>query len=1748
MKLFARTHAAASPSNLVGSSFRRASRSLAAVFISSFVLHSFAAPHAHAQSSPASNSEAAAIASRLAPDIAALTRFPSRVPGTASYAQAATFVEKRMRDIGLKNVAVDEYEVTAPVTKGGRATLNIGGREMTVFPIYPNGVAPSSLPKAGLNAPMIYAGQGRAVDFNGKAVMGAIVVLDFNSGMNWITAADLGARAIVFLDPTTTLINPAYLKTPTSRGEAERKFAAVSAEMPRFYAPRETATAILSSLGAAASTFGRPAASTGNANATSSTRSVPALLKSTVMWQRVKARNILGRVEGTDPELKKQIIVINAYFDSMAITPDLAPGAEAAGNLAAFLDVARTFQAKPAKYTLLFVANGAHHLALAGTRNFLAKYFVDMKGDANEARKAEIASYRAFIGLDLTSRSDTLGLFAKASFYNQMIVGTNNSESILLNQFTPFAKKIYENYVEPEAKRRGTNVNEFYVDGIRNLNGRSWRSYFPSSVALDSEAAIRTGKQSISFATANDARNLQDTPFDLAQSMNLPNLARQVQTVEYLMGKTLNSGATAKENDFQDLAARATKLSPIFGPAVSRAIYRDLRSSNSFLPDTPVPNAIGYILDRSRDAKSYSGVRGAFIEKAEYSNGKPRIAQLVFLAPRVGDSLGGGTPDIEVEAYGLNDDGKVAFAPDMGAEKSQFNPKFSKVNTSFTWKNEKAGEYNVDSSVLCFPARGIALYDTLDQRYFSVLTQMTVLDGQTDSIPVQFGFVAPLAPTNDGTIEPIGIVYGKPGTTTKDDNGKLKEVPGARLKIIMAQGLLGKRLLVLDTKPLAGKIGSEGVGVQIPQENDPLSPAITHLSYAVSRDLWQLDQQRIHTLKRFGISNQRVDELHGAVGCKPSDKDDKTENEYSCPDALDGRPNGGAILAAETALKAQKYNTFYTESRRAFGLESRAYPDVEATAQDVLKGILFYLALLLPFSYFVERMLFGFSDIRKQIMGTSVAFLIVFFLISRVHPAFELAMTPFIILLAFIILALTVVVTSFLSSKFQAEMQRMKQGVHFADVGRLSALSAAVGLGVANMRRRPTRTALTCVTLILLTFTVLSFTSVTAGITNFARVYGQNPSYQGMMVRQADWSPLQESAVTSMRNEFSQEFGPVALRAWYLSRDTSEILAMRVSNVQNPGQFFDAPALLGMTPEEKTIGSPVVKTLIPGQSRWFEEGDKNVCLLPISMLKPSANGAKSGNVAPLGLTPENALGKQINVAGRILTVVGIYDDAKLGGPNAIRDLDEESFTPVDYQDTQNQKQSSNTATSQSKGQAPQVQSYRHMDARALLIVPYDTAIAMGATTRSIAASFAPATTSAATPGATSSTRSASNSGDEALQSLMGRAALGIFGATPDKESGKLVSKLYSSVDSASYEGFAALIVPIAIAALIIANTMLGSVFERTKEIGIYSSIGLAPIHVAALFIAEAVVYAVLGSIAGYLIAQVVAKIITATNLLPGITLNYSSSSAIIATLIVMATVLLSTLYPAIQASRLSQPDVDRKWQVSEPEGDLWRFQFPFTVSGQQPLGVAKFLEEFFEEHTDTSVGGFYTDKVTFTSVPFAEARRLLDAPLEDNEYSGANSNANNAHANNAKANNAVEHGLVNAMLAGDGTLQTDVPEDIATDVSPNLQICRLAMRVWLAPFDMGISQDVDIFLMPSKEEGLYELQLRLVRRSGETSAWKRVNRGFIGDLRRQLLLWRTITPEGQRTYIRQGRASVEGTEFVPLPAANVPLTIKPATA
>ena len=93
-------------------------------------------------------------------------------------------------------------------------------------------------------------------------------------------------------------------------------------------------------------------------------------------------------------------------------------------------------------------------------------------------------------------------------------------------------------------------------------------------------------------------------------------------------------------------------------------------------------------------------------------------------------------------------------------------------------------------------------------------------------------------------------------------------------------------------------------------------------------------------------------------------------------------------------------------------------------------------------------------------------------------------------------------------SKFGDEVRKMKQasaGTYEADVGRISATSAAVVLGISNLRKRPMRTGLTAITLTLLTFTTLSFTSVQTSLKFYKLPRDNEPSYQGALVRDRSW-------------------------------------------------------------------------------------------------------------------------------------------------------------------------------------------------------------------------------------------------------------------------------------------------------------------------------------------------------------------------------------------------------------------------------------------------------------------------------------------------------------------------------------------------------------------------------------------------------------------------------------------------------------------
>jgi hypothetical protein len=69
--------------------------------------------------------------------------------------------------------------------------------------------------------------------------------------------------------------------------------------------------------------------------------------------------------------------------------------------------------------------------------------------------------------------------------------------------------------------------------------------------------------------------------------------------------------------------------------------------------------------------------------------------------------------------------------------------------------------------------------------------------------------------------------------------------------------------------------------------------------------------------------------------------------------------------------------------------------------------------------------------------------------------------------------------------------------------------------------------------------------------------------------------------------------------------------------------------------------------------------------------------------------------------------------------------------------------------------------------------------------------------------------------------------------------------------------------------------------------------------------------------------------------------------------------------------------------------------------------------------------------------------------------------------------------------------------------------CHLCVRVWLAPYDFGVSQDIRFVT----REGIGDASsatMEITRLSGDQASWRRVNARFLKTIRKQFLIWRAL--------------------------------------
>ncbi|MEM2704392.1 MAG: M28 family peptidase, partial [Candidatus Bathyarchaeia archaeon] len=292
--------------------------------------------------------------------------FKTRVTGYLGSLEAANYIYDFFVKIGL-SPEKKGYSIAIPLSR--ESYITVGNSRFNAEPLWPNGVQTCKTPPGGITGRLVYIGDGRYEEIEGKDLVDSIAIMDFNSRANWIRAADLGAKAIIFIEPDST----------TSL-ESLKKAVSAPINIPRLYVSKDVGEELikLSNLNQQATIF------------------------NDMRWEEITAYNIVAIVEGSiHPE---EIIIVSAHYDSWSVVPTLAYGAEDSLSVATLLEIARYFSENRPVRTLMFVAFSGFYQATAGSTNFVEQFF--FQEDIQNGSKKIVLH----IGLDFSTESDGLDL------------------------------------------------------------------------------------------------------------------------------------------------------------------------------------------------------------------------------------------------------------------------------------------------------------------------------------------------------------------------------------------------------------------------------------------------------------------------------------------------------------------------------------------------------------------------------------------------------------------------------------------------------------------------------------------------------------------------------------------------------------------------------------------------------------------------------------------------------------------------------------------------------------------------------------------------------------------------------------------------------------------------------------------------------------------------------------------------------------------------------------------------------------------------------------------------------------------------------------------------------------------------------------------------------------------------------------------------------------------------------------------
>ncbi|RLG39239.1 MAG: hypothetical protein DRN91_00325 [Candidatus Alkanophagales archaeon] len=600
------------------------------------------------------------------------------------------------------------------------------------------------------------------------------------------------------------------------------------------------------------------------------------------------------------------------------------------------------------------------------------------------------------------------------------------------------------------------------------------------------------------------------------------------------------------------------------------------------------------------------------------------------------------------------------------------------------------------------------------------------------------------------------------------------------------------------------------------------------------------------------------------------------------------------------ARRRKDYVKAYEAAITLWSMEREFYVNIVRMKNDVINVTVFFSALLIPLSIIIERAFLTLTGIRR-ILSITVIFMICASLFNLLHPGFVLATDPLMLLLGLFTLILVTPLFSSILSNAMGTAKREHEDIEAGLLEELSKISFLFSLAAKELRRRRLRSSLLIISLILLTTSLILFSSFSISTTPRPIYVSGHGNYEGVLVKYINWGDLEVGISETLLSTLRSRFkGYILAPRAWLYTETDP--SSLAFTLRYGRNEIQIRGVCGLTANDLKL-FPELNSSIHG--RWFEDYEADVCVITTQ------------TASLLGIS-YNDLPVTITLEGKPIQVVGIIDAEVIKG---IRDLDlSNHFLPL--------KIVPGRLTT-------------HLEPQEVIWLPYRTVIKLGGKTVSVAIKCENST-------------------------HVKRVSLELY-SLYDLEVYRCIGRetiLLSRTAVLGVRNWQFFLIPFLLVSLSVINTLLTSIYERVREIMIMNCVGASPLAITLTFMAESLVYGLIGASMGYLVGVGITRV--ASQYLPAV--NYSSTPSIMVLILTILSAIVPSIYPLWKSSKLITPSLERKWRVPTKATETeWTIPLPFVTPKEDIEGELSFLYEYFHSHRIERAPLFNVSNISYKS-------------------------------------------------------------------------------------------------------------------------------------------------------------------------------------